>query len=90
MDLGYNRGYTLDMKTAVSIPEDVYRSAEEARHRLGISRSELYAKAVAAYVERCRDEATTEALDRVYEHEDSRLDPLLVRLQTLSLRDDQW
>jgi len=32
------------MKTAVSVPNDVFRAAERAAKRLGISRSELYAR----------------------------------------------
>ena len=34
------------MKTAISIPDEVFRSAERLAQRLGVSRSELYAKAV--------------------------------------------
>jgi metal-responsive CopG/Arc/MetJ family transcriptional regulator len=38
------------MKTAISIPDQVFKSAEVLASRLGISRSELYAKAIEAYV----------------------------------------
>ena len=54
------------MKTAVSIPDDVFRSAEKLSKRLGIPRSKLYAEAVARYVRERADEAITEALDKVY------------------------
>jgi predicted transcriptional regulator len=40
------------MKTAISIPEDVFRVAEELARRLGKSRSQLYSEAVAEYVRR--------------------------------------
>jgi metal-responsive CopG/Arc/MetJ family transcriptional regulator len=39
------------MKTTVSIPDDVFEKGEKAAKRLGMSRSELYAKAVEAYVD---------------------------------------
>jgi len=38
------------MKTAISIPDRVFRSAEQLAARLGVSRSELYSKALAALV----------------------------------------
>jgi metal-responsive CopG/Arc/MetJ family transcriptional regulator len=42
--------YDLPMKTAISLPNDVFESADELAQRLGISRSELYATAVAEYL----------------------------------------
>jgi metal-responsive CopG/Arc/MetJ family transcriptional regulator len=38
------------MKTAISIPDDVFAQAERVAKRLGLSRSELFTKAVQAYV----------------------------------------
>jgi metal-responsive CopG/Arc/MetJ family transcriptional regulator len=56
----YNRGYTESMKTAVSLPEDLFRRAEIAAKRLRKSRSELYADALAKYLERYQTETITE------------------------------
>jgi predicted transcriptional regulator len=53
------------MKTAISLPDDVFREAERLARRLKKSRSELYREAVAEYVARHEPEAVTEALDRV-------------------------
>jgi metal-responsive CopG/Arc/MetJ family transcriptional regulator len=39
------------MKTAISIPDLLFDEAEKLAQRLGMSRSELYAKALAAYIE---------------------------------------
>jgi len=36
----------MDMKTAISLPDPVFRSAEQLAARLGISRSELYCRAI--------------------------------------------
>ena len=49
---GYNSGDTSTMKTAVSLPDDLFRLAEAAARRLGVSRSELYANAIAEYLDR--------------------------------------
>jgi metal-responsive CopG/Arc/MetJ family transcriptional regulator len=40
------------MKTAVSIPDDVFQSAEQLARRLGMSRSELYVQALKSYLQR--------------------------------------
>lgn len=78
------------MKTAVSIPDPVFDAAEELARRLGVSRSELYARALADFLEKRLDRRVTERLDEVYAHEESRLDPGLARLQTASLPRDEW
>jgi metal-responsive CopG/Arc/MetJ family transcriptional regulator len=62
------------MKTAVSLPDDVFEEAEQLARRLKKSRSELYREAVAEYVARHEPEAITEAMDRVIELLDRRLD----------------
>ena len=49
------------MKTAVSIPDDVFEKGEKAAKRLKMSRSELYAKAVDAYVDAHTPDAITES-----------------------------
>ena len=55
------------MKTAVSIPDDLFRRADELANRMGKSRSEVYREALADYVAR-RDPATvTRALDALAE-----------------------
>jgi hypothetical protein len=46
----YNSGYTEGVKTAVSMPDDLFRMAEATARRLHVSRSELYAKAIAEYL----------------------------------------
>ena len=54
------------MKTAISIPEGVFHSAEQLAHRLGVSRSELYSKAVAELIEKHRDDLVTSRLNEIY------------------------
>lgn len=79
------------MKTAISIPDDVFKEAESTARRLGMSRSELFSKAVAAFIEAHRSRRITEALDRVYGAKQNRVDPALARLQrrTIESGDDE-
>ena len=80
------------MKTAISIPEEIFEEAERAAKKLGVSRSELYAKAVLDFVERYRRESLTEKLNEVYSANESisELDPNLTAMQTQSLKRDKW
>jgi len=55
------------MKTAISIPDNVFRAAERLARRLGLSRSELYARAVAEFVAQHRGQDITERLNAVYD-----------------------
>jgi len=78
------------MKTAISLPDSLFRAADEFAKQHGVSRSELYATAIEEYLRAHRDEATTEALNRIYGEEDSALDPALAALQATALRRDAW
>ena len=80
------------MKTAISIPDELFICAERLAKRLGISRSALYQKAVSAYVEEHGEAGVTESLDALYGQGDvdSRLDPVLEALQGASLAREDW
>ena len=53
------------MKTAISIPDDLFADAEQLARELKKSRSRLYGDAVREYVARHSAESITETLDRV-------------------------
>lgn len=55
----------MGMKTAISIPDDLFDEADALARRLKTSRSELYSRAVRAYVADHETETITESLDRV-------------------------
>jgi len=80
------------MKTAISIPDPIFESAEKLAKRLGISRSQLYTNAVDALVEKYRYSGVTEQLDAVYKSdpETSRLDQGIEEMQSKSLARDKW
>jgi predicted transcriptional regulator len=54
------------MKTAISIPDPIFRKAEKLARRLRKSRSRLFSEAVEEYVSRHDPSAITSALDEVY------------------------
>jgi metal-responsive CopG/Arc/MetJ family transcriptional regulator len=78
------------MKTAVSIPDAVFDEADALARRMRVSRSRLYAKAVAAFVASRRRKGVREALDDVYAHENSGVDAVLARMQASSLPREKW
>lgn len=53
------------MKTAVSIPDEVFAKAERLARRAGRSRSDVFSAALAEYVARHAPDEVTEAMDRV-------------------------
>lgn len=66
IDSSYTIRYTFGMKTAVSIPDDTFTQADQLAQELGISRSELYARALRELLQKRRDERITETLNRIY------------------------
>ena len=78
------------MKTAVSVPDVLFEAADSLAERLGLSRSELYARAVAEYVAKHRDENVTAQLNKVFADETSGLDPSLRSAQARSVSPSEW
>ena len=80
------------MKTAVSLPDRVFQSAEKLAARLGVSRSQLYANALAALVEKHREDIITSQLNELYGPggEESSLDHDVTLLQSRSLAREKW
>lgn len=69
------------MKTAVSIPDALFEAADRAARRLGLSRSQLYARALERFLGEEPDDAITARLDEVYVTEDSAVDPAVAAAQ---------
>jgi metal-responsive CopG/Arc/MetJ family transcriptional regulator len=78
------------VKTAISLPEDLFRMAEAAARKLKMSRSQLYATALAEYLERRKASNITDRLNKVYSRESSDLDPALQSAQMRSLEREDW
>lgn len=78
------------MKTAISIPDDLFAAAEAAARSLSVSRSEFYAKAIERYLQDQQDAAITDRLNEVYASNSSELDPALYEIMLRSIGDEQW
>lgn len=77
------------MKIAISVPDPTFETAERVSKRLGISRSQLYSRAVEKFVEPYRGDEVREALESVYGSQPSEADPVLDQLQAEALR-EEW
>ena len=78
------------VKTAISIPDELFREADAFAKRHGASRSKLYSDAVAEYLAKRRRQDITARLNEVYSREPSRLDPALRRAQARSIGPSDW
>lgn len=78
------------MKTAISIPDAIFKEAERLARRLKKSRSELYSRAVAEYVARHDPEAITDAMNQVCDALDSRPDAGLQEAARRVLERVEW
>ena len=78
------------MKTAISVPDPVFKKAEKLAKRLRMSRSQLYSRAVAEFVARCNDDAVTDAINRVCETVDTSLPPDIAENARRMLKRVEW
>ena len=78
------------MKTAISIPNDIFDSAEHLAKRLNMSRSELYTRAIKQYIAECLHAGVKEKLDQVYASENASVDPAVLNAQAISIPMEEW
>jgi predicted transcriptional regulator len=78
------------MKTAISLPDAIFRDADRLARRLKKSRSELYREAVAEYVARHEPEAVTEVLNHLAKKLDTRPDEFTSAAARRVLERSEW
>ena len=78
------------MKTAVSIPDDIFKRAETLAHRAKRSRSDVYASALSEYVARHTPDGVTEAMDRVLSEVNEEADGFALRAARRTLGRNEW
>ena len=83
-------GYTLGMKTAVSIPDEVFEKVERLARRAGRSRSEVFSAALAEYVARHAPDEVTEAMDRVMADVGDEVDAFVSAAGRQVLEHTEW
>jgi predicted transcriptional regulator len=78
------------MKTAVSVPDDVYERAERLARRERRSRSDVYSAALREYVARHEPDEITDALDRTIADVGEEPDTFLVAAGRRVLESTDW
>ena len=78
------------MKTDISIPNPIFRAAEDLAKKMGISLSELYLTALTTYIMEHQKENITDVLNRVLETEPSTVEPEMVKMLVLSIGGEEW
>jgi len=78
------------MKTAISLPDVIYREAERHARRTRKSRSQLYAEALAEYLARHAPDEVTEAMDAVAARLDTAPDPFVKQAARRVLTSLEW
>ncbi len=78
------------MKTAVSIPDEVFERVERLARRAGRSRSEVFSAALAEYVARHAPDEVTEAMDRVCADVGEQRDAFVTAAGRQILENTEW
>jgi len=78
------------MKTAVSIPDDVFEEAERLAAELQTSRSQLYSRALQEFVTRHAPDRLTEAMNRVVDEVGGGVDEFSRRAARRVLEQVDW
>jgi len=78
------------MKTALSIPDGLFKKGEKAARKLKLSRSALYSRALEEFLDRRDEEAIIAQINKVSDEVDTSIDPAIIRAQVASFPRDQW
>ncbi|WP_411824653.1 ChpI protein [Leptospira sp. 'Mane'] len=82
------------MKTAISIPDNLFISAENTAKKLGIPRSQLFAKALEEFIQNHSKENITDRLNKIYssksKYSDNTIADLSIHTLRNSLKNDSW
>ena len=78
------------MKTAISLPDEVFRAAEQYARRVRKSRSQLYAEAISEYLARHAPDEVTEAMNRVVDELEKAVDPFVTEGARRALEKSEW
>ena len=78
------------MKTAVSVPDEVFAKAERLARRMKKSRSELFSNALAEYIERHAPDHVTERMNQVCDELGIEVDPFVAAASRKVLEQSEW
>lgn len=78
------------MKTAISLPDELFERAERLAEHRQVSRSRLYALALEEYLARHAPDAVTEAINRLVEQAGAEVDPFVREAARRRLEAIDW
>ena len=78
------------MKTAISISDKLFKIAEKTAKKYGISRSNLFSKAIEEFINTHNPQDITNALNNIYENTNSQIDKTILEMQTNSIEQEDW
>ncbi len=81
------------MKTAISVPDPVFRAADRLARRMHVSRSQLYSTAVSRFVNEHAGQDVTSRLNDVYAgdaEQQSLLPDDVSAMQNSSVGSEEW
>jgi predicted transcriptional regulator len=78
------------MKTAISLPDELFGEAEHLAAQLRISRSELYVRALKEFLTRHAPDPVTQALDTLCDDLDTSPDGFAVRSARRTIARGEW
>jgi metal-responsive CopG/Arc/MetJ family transcriptional regulator len=83
-------GYTNGMKTAISIPDNVFKEVEKFARKAKKSRSQLYVEAITEYMERHASDAITDAMNNVTDKLGNIENTFATQAARKILNQEQW
>lgn len=78
------------MKTAISVPDDIFELSQKLAKKLKVSRSKIFAMGVKKLAEEYDDDEITKQLNEFYENEPVELDPVIMKMASMSLPKEEW
>jgi metal-responsive CopG/Arc/MetJ family transcriptional regulator len=78
------------MKTAISLPDDLFQLADDYASQHGVSRSELYANALREYIDVHRHDDLTNRINKAIEGTDASLPADIERYNRRKLLEADW
>ena len=86
--------YTEGVKTAISVPDATYERVSKRAQELGMSRSELFSRAAASYLDELDSKSVTHQIDLAVaslgHSDDSAADAVAAGHRLLAATTDEW
>jgi hypothetical protein len=78
------------MKTAISLPDEVFKRIERKTRQLGLSRSEFFVRAALRYLESISEDGVTASYDEAFATEDRATEAFRRKATRAALLGVEW